>query len=54
MPVDMRAFDIVCYLWLTFQCDQSIVPYHQGKQLPEGTLKSIMDGSGIPTEGFRN
>ncbi|MBN2250518.1 MAG: type II toxin-antitoxin system HicA family toxin [Candidatus Altiarchaeota archaeon] len=24
-----------------------IVPYHKGEQLPIGTLKSIIDGSGI-------
>jgi predicted RNA binding protein YcfA (HicA-like mRNA interferase family) len=27
---------------------QVIVPIHQGKQLPLGTLMSIIDGSGIP------
>lgn len=26
---------------------QVIVAYHKGKQLPEGTLKSIVKGSGI-------
>lgn len=30
-----------------------IVPYHQGKQLPLGTLKSIIEGSGIPEKEFR-
>lgn len=32
---------------------QVIVPYHKGKQLPLGTLKSIIKGSGIPGEEFR-
>ena len=32
---------------------QVIVPYHKGKQLPLGTLKSIIDGSGISEENFR-
>lgn len=27
---------------------QVIVPYHKGKELPIGTLKSIIDGSGLP------
>jgi predicted RNA binding protein YcfA (HicA-like mRNA interferase family) len=27
---------------------QVIVPFHQAKQLPIGTLKSIIAGSGIP------
>ena len=27
---------------------QVIVPYHKGKQLPLGTLGSIIDGTGIP------
>lgn len=31
---------------------QVIVPYHKGKQLPLGTLKSIIEGSGIPEEEF--
>ncbi|MBM4406149.1 MAG: addiction module toxin, HicA family [Chloroflexi bacterium] len=26
-----------------------IVPYHKGKQLPLGTLRSIIEGSGIST-----
>ncbi len=26
---------------------QVIVPYHKGKQLPIGTLKAIIEGSGI-------
>ncbi len=33
--------------------NQVIVPYHKGKQLPLGTLKSIIDGSGIPEEEFQ-
>ena len=32
---------------------QVIVSYHKGKQLPIGTLRSIIDGSGIPEEDFR-
>jgi len=32
---------------------QVIVPYHKGKQLPVGTLRSIIEGSGIPEEKFR-
>lgn len=32
---------------------QVIVPYHKGKQLPLGTLRSIIKGSGIPEEVFR-
>ena len=31
---------------------QVIVPYHKGKQLPLGTLKSIVDGSGVPEPDF--
>lgn len=30
----------------------TIVPYHQGKQLPPGTTSSIINGSGIPKEEF--
>jgi predicted RNA binding protein YcfA (HicA-like mRNA interferase family) len=33
---------------------QVIVPYHKGKELPIGTLRSIIDGSGIPENEFRN
>jgi len=33
---------------------KAIVPYHQGKQLPLGTLKSIIEGSGIPEKEFRH
>jgi len=29
-----------------------IVPYHQGRDLPTGTMKSIIDGSGLPFEDF--
>ena len=32
---------------------QVIIPYHKGKQLPLGTLRSIIEGSGISEEGFR-
>jgi len=31
---------------------QVIVPFHKGKQLPQGTLKSIIEGSGIPESQF--
>ena len=31
---------------------QVIVPIHKGKQLPLGTLKSIIQGSGIPEDDF--
>jgi predicted RNA binding protein YcfA (HicA-like mRNA interferase family) len=31
---------------------QVIVPYHKGKQLPLGTLCSIIEGSGIPQGEF--
>ena len=31
---------------------QVIVPYHKGKELPLGTLMSIIDGSGIPKNEF--
>ncbi|MDE2290880.1 MAG: type II toxin-antitoxin system HicA family toxin [Elusimicrobia bacterium] len=31
---------------------QVIVPYHAGKELPLGTLKSIIEGSGIPLEDW--
>jgi predicted RNA binding protein YcfA (HicA-like mRNA interferase family) len=31
---------------------QVIVPHHRGKQLPLGTLISIIDGSGIPEDDF--
>ena len=33
---------------------QVIAPYHKGKQLPLGTLRSIIEGSGIPEEEFRS
>lgn len=32
---------------------QVIVPYHKEKQLPLGTIRSIIEGSGIPEERFR-
>ena len=31
---------------------QVIVPIHKGKQLPLGTLMSMIDGSGIPEKDF--
>ena len=33
---------------------QVIVPVHKGKQLPLGTLVSIVEGSGIPENEFKN
>ena len=33
---------------------QVIVPYHKGEQLPMGTIRSIIEGSGIPVEEFRS
>ena len=33
---------------------QVIVPYHKGKQLPLGTIRSIIEGSGIPEKEFRS
>ena len=33
---------------------QVIVPYHKGKQLPVGTLRSIIEGSSIPEEKFHS
>ena len=33
---------------------QVIVPYHKGKQLPLGTLRSIIEGSGISENDFRD
>ena len=32
---------------------QVIVPFHKGKQLPLGTLRSIIEGSGIEADQFR-
>jgi predicted RNA binding protein YcfA (HicA-like mRNA interferase family) len=32
---------------------QVIVSYHKGKQLPLGTLRGIVEGSGISEEEFR-
>ncbi|MBE0431436.1 MAG: type II toxin-antitoxin system HicA family toxin [Dehalococcoidia bacterium] len=32
---------------------QVIVSFHKGKQLPAGTLKSIVEGSGVPEERFQ-
>ena len=32
---------------------QVIVPYHKGKQLPLGTLKSIMEGSELDPGAWR-
>lgn len=35
--------------WKNYETEkQVIVPYHKGKQLPIGTLKSIIEGSDIP------
>jgi len=31
---------------------QVIVPFHQARQLPLGTMKSIIEGSGIPESKF--
>jgi predicted RNA binding protein YcfA (HicA-like mRNA interferase family) len=31
---------------------QVIIPYHKGKQLPLGTLNSIIQGSGIDEDDF--
>ena len=31
---------------------QVIVPYHKGKDLPLGTLKSIIEGSGLDPEAW--
>lgn len=33
---------------------QVIVPYHKGKQLPLGTVRSIIEGSGISESEFRS
>ena len=33
---------------------QVIVPIHKGKELPLGTLISIIGGSGIPEDEFRD
>ena len=32
---------------------QVIVPFHKGNQLPLGTIRSIIDGSGIPEADFK-
>jgi predicted RNA binding protein YcfA (HicA-like mRNA interferase family) len=32
---------------------QVIVAHHKGKQLPIGTLRSIIEGSGLPNDEFR-
>ena len=32
---------------ISMECRQVIVPYHQGHDLPTGTMKSIIDGSGL-------
>ncbi len=31
---------------------QVIIPFHQAKEFPLGTLKSIIEGSGIPLEDW--
>ncbi|HTY81524.1 MAG TPA: type II toxin-antitoxin system HicA family toxin [Dehalococcoidales bacterium] len=36
----------------TLTSKQVIVPYHKGKQLPLGTIKSIIEGSGISQREF--
>jgi predicted RNA binding protein YcfA (HicA-like mRNA interferase family) len=37
--------------WRNFETGkQVIVPHHKGKQLPEGTLRSIIKGSAVPEE----
>ncbi len=33
---------------------QVIVPNHKGKELPLGTMRSIIDGSAIPKNEFKN
>ena len=39
--------------WRNFTTGRlTIVPYHQDKEMPAGTLKSIIHGSGIPEEEF--
>ncbi len=39
--------------WRNPQTDkQVIVPFHKGRDLPLGTLKSIIEGSGIPLEDW--
>lgn len=39
--------------WKNFNTGcQVIVPYHKGKQLPIGTLKSIIEGSGLHEEAW--
>ncbi len=39
--------------WLNFESGkQVIVPYHKGKDLPLGTLMSIIKGSGLSKEYF--
>jgi predicted RNA binding protein YcfA (HicA-like mRNA interferase family) len=40
--------------WHNFESGkQVIVPYHQAKHLPIGTLNSIIEGSGISESEFR-
>ncbi|PPD57822.1 type II toxin-antitoxin system HicA family toxin [Dehalogenimonas etheniformans] len=34
------------------ECRQVIVPFHQGHDLPTGTMKSIIEGSGLPPTDF--
>jgi len=37
--------------WKNFNSGcQVIIPFHKGKQLPIGTLKSIIEGSGLDSE----
>ena len=38
--------------WRNAEGRQVIVPFHGSKPIPIGTLKSIMDGSGLHPEDF--
>ena len=38
--------------WRNAEGRQVIVPFHGSKPIPIGTLKSIMEGSGIDSEEF--
>ncbi|WP_184747509.1 type II toxin-antitoxin system HicA family toxin [Spirochaeta isovalerica] len=39
--------------WKNFKTGyQIIVPFHKGKELPISTLKSNMEGSGIPPDAW--
>jgi predicted RNA binding protein YcfA (HicA-like mRNA interferase family) len=39
--------------WRNRNGKQVIVPVHGAKQIPIGTLRSIIDGSGIDVDAFR-